>query len=128
MATDKFGTLSFAEFFRKKRLQAGFSLRSFCKMFNYDPGNISKMERGLLNPPSSSEKLEEFARNLGITPNSDEWSQFMELACIAQGKIPKEVIENEAAVSMLPVIFRTLRGDKPDREKLKELEKIIMGD
>jgi len=120
--------LNFGEFFRERRLLAGYSLRSFCKEFDYDPGNISKIERGLLAPPLSQEKLEEFAKSLNIKTGSDDWSLFMDLASVAQGKIPKEVIENEVAVSMLPVIFRTLKGDKPDREKLKELEKIIMGD
>jgi transcriptional regulator with XRE-family HTH domain len=128
MATKSSGSQNFGDFFREKRLLAGYSLRSFCKEFDYDPGNISKIERALLAPPLSREKLEGFAGNLGIKTGSEDWSLFMDLASVAQGKIPKEVIENEAAVSMLPVIFRTLKGDKPDREKLKELEKIIMGD
>ncbi len=128
MNPDQLRSKNFGEFFRERRLLAGYSLRSFCKEFGYDPGNTSKMERGLLAPPSSKEKLEEYARNLEISPDSDEWSLFMDLASIAQGKIPSELIKDENAVKMLPVIFRTLRGEKLGREKLKELEKIIIGD
>lgn len=42
----------FGDFFKEKRIQKGFTLRGFCKAHGLDPGNISKLERGMLPPPS----------------------------------------------------------------------------
>ncbi len=43
----------FGEYFKKKRLEIGKTLRQFCLENGLDPGNISKIERGILRPPQS---------------------------------------------------------------------------
>jgi len=37
-------------FLKIQRIQRRIVLRKFCKEIGYDPGNYSKIERGLLNP------------------------------------------------------------------------------
>jgi len=115
----------FGNFFKTKRIEAGFTLREFCKIHNIDPGNISRMERGLLKPPSSKDKLEEYASYLGIEKGSDDWYEFFDLAAACRGEIPEEILDNEELLKHLPIIFRTIRGKKLSKKKLEELIEII---
>ena len=66
----------FGEYFKKKRMGLGKTLRQFCLENNLDPGNISKLERGILPPPASSAKLAHYAKCLGIIKGTDEWLEF----------------------------------------------------
>jgi transcriptional regulator with XRE-family HTH domain len=56
----------FGEHFRQLREKTGLSLRSFCLAHGFDPGNISRLERGAFLPPESPEKLREYAKALKL--------------------------------------------------------------
>jgi transcriptional regulator with XRE-family HTH domain len=109
---------SFGEFFKKKRIALGLTLREFCEKHQLDPGNISKIERGRLTPPKEK-KLEEYAQCLNIKKGSDDWYEFFDLATAEAGRIPTELMENEL-VGKLPILFRTARGKKPTKDELEE--------
>ena len=115
----------FGEFFKQKRIALGVTLRQFCQENGLDAGNISKLERGLLPPPQTREKLEEYARLLKIKKGSDDWYQFFDLAAAETGRIPEELLAKREIVDKLPILFRTLRGQKVPEEKLDELIKKI---
>ena len=117
------GAATFGEFFKEKRLSAGHTLRRFCAEFDLDPGNISKMERGII-PPSSS-RLEEYALCLGIEKESAEWQDFHDLAAASQGRIPEDIRREEKLVAALPLVFRTLRNERPTEEQLEKLIEIV---
>jgi transcriptional regulator with XRE-family HTH domain len=112
---------TFGEYFKTKRIEKGFTLREFCKKYGLDPGNISKLERGLLSPPASREKLEEYATFLGLKKGSDEWLEFFDRAAASRGELPKDFLDDDEVLKALPVIFRTIRGKKVSREMLNEL-------
>ncbi len=112
---------TFGEYFKAKRIEKGFTLREFCKKYGLDPGNISKLERGLLSPPASREKLEEYATFLGLKKGSDEWLEFFDRAAASRGELPKDFLDDDEVLKALPVIFRTIRGKKVSREMLNEL-------
>jgi transcriptional regulator with XRE-family HTH domain len=116
---------SFGEYFKERRIAKGVTLRAFCLENGFDPGNISRLERGLLGPPHSHEKIEEYARALGIKEGSDEWIEFFDRAAAESGRIPKDLLSDEELVDKLPVLFRTLRGQKVDPKKLEELAETI---
>jgi len=116
----------FGEFFKARRIALGLTLRQFCLKNNLDPGNISKLERGLF-PPPQHEKLEEYAKLLGLKPGMDDWYQFFDLAAAESGKIPKDILSDEEVVEKLPILFRTLRGKKVSDEKLNKLVRKIRG-
>jgi len=119
----------FGEFFKQKRIALGATLRQFCQENGLDAGNISKLERGLLPPPQTREKLEEYAKLLKIKKGSDDWYQFFDLAAAETGRIPEELLAKREIVDKLPILFRTLRGQKVPEEKLDELiEKIKRGE
>jgi len=115
----------FGEFFREKRLENNITLREFCLKNGFDPGNISKMERGLLAPPISPKKLTEYANALSIKEGSDDWLGFFDRAYACRGEIPIEILSNDEVAKKLPLLFRTMRGEKISDEKLNEIVEII---
>src|SRR3990172_1550667 len=104
--------LTFGEFFKQKRIALKKTLRQFCAENKLDPGNISRLERGIMPPPQGSDKLEEYARYLQIKKGTDDWYKFFDLARIEAGRIPDELLRDEAVVASLPILFRTLRSQK----------------
>ena len=117
----------FGDFLRKRRLSLGSSLRAFCQSFGEDPSNWSKMERGLLKPPSSVSRLCEMAKRLGIE-EMEEKQRFLDLADAERGRIPEDIQKNKRWVSHLPVFFRTIRGEVPTEEELLKLADMIRED
>lgn len=117
--------LTFGEYFKQKRISIRKTLRQFCVENSLDPGNISRLERGLMPPPQGSDKLEEYARFLEIKKGSDDWYTFFDLARIEAGRIPDELLSNETVAASLPILFRTLRGQKISEKKLEKLVELI---
>ena len=118
-------TQTFGELFRRKRISLGLTLRSFCKRYNYDPGNISRLERDILSPSTDDEKLAGYATALKIKRGSEEWVLFHDLAHTAKGKIPEDIAKDTDANKYLPLLFRTVRGKKFPKKKLIELIELI---
>lgn len=116
---------TFGEFFRQKRVSLGFTLRSFCERYSYDPGNISKLERNILSPSIDRQKLEGYALALKIPRDSAEWTVFFDLAHAAKGKIPEDIRKSPHILSILPAFYRTARGEKLDKKKINQLIKLI---
>ena len=117
--------LTFGEVFKQRRIDLKMTLRQFCTENKLDPGNISRLERGLMPPPQGSDKLEEYAGYLQIKKGSDDWYKFFDLARIEAGRIPDELLKDEAVVASLPILFRTLRGQKISEKKLEKLVELI---
>lgn len=115
----------FGEFFRQKRLSLGLTLRAFCERYGYDPGNISRLERNILPPTLSDEKLAGYASALKIERDSEEWVKFYDLAHTARGSIPTDLKDNPEVIFFLPAFFRTVRGKKLDKEKVQKLLKLL---
>ncbi|MFH1566217.1 MAG: hypothetical protein ABIB98_03420 [bacterium] len=118
---------TFGEFFRKKRIFLGFTLRSFCERYSYDPGNISRLERNILSPSIAHQKLEGYALALKIPRDSEEWTTFFDLAHAAKGKIPEDLLKSPHILSILPAFYRTARGEKMDKRKIKKLIELLDG-
>lgn len=116
---------TFGEFFRKKRIELGLTLRKFCELYNFDPGNISRLERNILSPSLDEEKLAGYASALKIKRDSEEWVVFHDLAHTAKGKIPSDIKNDEDTLNMLPAFFRTMRNKKVDKQKLEKLIELL---
>jgi len=101
---------------KKLRIERGVSLREFCLSNGFDPGNYSRLERGLY-PPPSHELLEKYAAALAVVPGSDQWLELFDLAATTRGEIPSDLMADSRVVEKLPVLFRTMRATQlsPDR-------------
>lgn len=113
------GSKTFGQYFAEVRRETlGVSLRAFCAEHGFDPGNVSKLERGRVAPPASEETLSQYADALGLSLYTKERELFMDLAAAERGRIPEELRTDEV-IARLPVLFRALR-DKPIDEEFAE--------
>ncbi len=119
------GKEEFGKFFKKMRMKLRLTLREFCLKYGLDSGNISKLERGLLPPRQSHEKLKQYATFLQIQEGSDEWYEFFDLAAASTGKTPESIMSDARLVGKLPLVFCTLRGRKVSEDQLDELAEVI---
>jgi transcriptional regulator with XRE-family HTH domain len=116
---------AFGQLFKRLRVEKRMTLREFCLKNHYDPGNISKLERGRLAPPQSDEKLKGYARALGIREGSDQEREFIDLGQACAGQIPDEIMSDEELVAHLPLFLRTVKGKRLSEETLNELIEVI---
>lgn len=116
---------AFGEFFKAKRQALGLTLREFCLKHKLDPGNMSRLERGLLLPPQDRSRLERYAKCLGLKRGNGDWDTFFDLAAVSKGRIPMELMEDEDLVAKLPLIFRVLRGKRFANKRLDDLVKKV---
>lgn len=115
---------AFGQLFKKLRMESNQSLREFCVKHGYDPGNISKLERGLMAPPQSEGKLLEYGLALGLTEEGELMREFIDTGLTCAGQIPPDVMSNEDLVAKLPVLLRTI-NKKLTREQLDDFIEMI---
>lgn len=113
----------FGGFFRSRRIGLGYTLRSFCERYGYDPGNISRIERDLLPPSLDEGILSGYAKALQINKGSEGWVTFIDLAHIAKNRLP--LLEDNESRYFLPLLFRTIRGKRVSREKIEKIIELI---
>lgn len=116
---------TFAAFFKEKRMALGLTLRQFCQKKGFDPGNISKLERGVFAAPQSEEKLEEYAKALRLKKGDTDWINFFDLAAISNRNLDTMRLNNENLIEKLPVLFRTLDNKELTAEKLDQIIEMI---
>ena len=117
----------FGDFIKEKRLAQNLSLRSFCKAISEDPSNWSKVERGVLTPPKNEAKLKSIARVLKVKQGSTDWDRLKDLAAVDGGTIPDYIMSDKDLVNMLPAFFRTVGNERPTKEELERLIKVMKG-
>lgn len=118
--------MNFGEHIKARRLELNLSLRAFCAIHSEDPSNWSKLERGLLQPPEQEERLVQIGGYLGYVPDSPEMRDFLELASIGRGEIPRAILAEPALMEKLPLVFRTLR-ESPTESELIRLAELVRG-
>jgi hypothetical protein len=117
---------TFGEYFKALRRGLGpMTLREFCSIHSFDHSNVSKMERGVLPPPPTPEKIGALAAAVGLKPGTPEWQDFQDRAFAARGEIPPDLATEEAIVDSLPVLFRSLRGGPVTEEEVQLLIQLI---
>ena len=115
----------FALFLQSLRHQQQLPLRRFCERFGLDPGTYSKMERGLRPPPKSHQAQDKLAQQLGLEEGSEAWRTFMDAAAASAGQVPQDLLDDEALAAKLPVLFRTIRGEKLTEEQLDMVAELM---
>lgn len=116
---------TFGNFVRMRREEKRVGLRQFCTELNCDPSRWSKVERAVLQPPSDDQTLKRIAKLLSIKQDTPEWTKLQDLAILGRGEIPKDIMANEELVACLPMVFRTLRREKPSKDQLLSLADLI---
>jgi len=101
----KFGT-----FLKELREKRGLSLREFCRLANLDPGNWSKVERGLFPPPKSRKVIDDIASVLLLARGSEERETLFDLAAV--GHIPSDFLADRGAEDRMTVFFRAANSSR----------------
>lgn len=109
----------FGEFMKNQRLARDLTLRDFCRATGEDPSNWSKVERGILPPPTDETRLEKIAGVLGIV--GENIRDFIDKAITAAGSLPNFVMTNEVLLDQLPAFLRTVDNIKPSEEDFRRI-------
>lgn len=111
----------FGNFVKERRLALHLSLREFCARIMEDPSNWSKVERSLIAPPQSIEKLNLIAKILGLKKDQGEYVALLDKAAVDAGKIPRDLLSDKQVLDILPAFLRTVGSIKPTEEELRTL-------
>jgi len=118
--------MRFGEFFRNRRIGLEKTLRQFCLKNDLDPGNLSRLERGAL-PPPEGERLEEYARMLGLEDDTEERRQFFALANAEADRPPSDLPASENVFNKVPVLLRTVDGHRLSGQQIDDLLEMLRG-
>jgi hypothetical protein len=69
--------------------------------------------------------LAHYAKCLGIVEGSDEWLEFFDIARTDAGRIPEELLADKNIVAKLPLVFRTIKGQKLTGEQLEKFARAL---
>ncbi len=105
---------TFCEMLREKRRERMLTLREFCRQADEDPGNFSRIERGLRVPPAD-DALERYAKVLGL--EGDDYRDFLDLGAIFRRELPRD-IPDEALAGKLPAMLRSIERTRPTEQQL----------
>ena len=117
----------FGEFVKSLRLERDIGLREFCRRLKLDPSNWSKIERGVLAAPQDEEKLSQIAEALNIERDSSLYAELRDKAAVDAGIIPKDLLSDKETLDSLPMLFRTVRNERPTPQELEMLINKIRG-
>ena len=117
----------FGAFVRTTRKALGLNLREFCRRNGFDPGNISRLERGLTPPPQGEEALAALAKALKLKSTDERWERFQGLAAAANGRIPPDLLKGNTKAAQLPSFFRKIRGGQGHRNWVTGVQPGTMG-
>lgn len=115
----------FGELFKELRIESGYTLRAYCRNFDEDPPYISRLERGLTAPPYSQDHIKKMALSFELVEDSEEWKDFFINASVSSGKIPESIMSDENVLSQLPLLLRTVDGNKIKSEDISKLIELI---
>jgi transcriptional regulator with XRE-family HTH domain len=110
--------MKFGDYAKHMRIEAGQTLRSFCRDAAIDPSNWSKIERGVLPPPDDEDFLNRIAAVLAL--GGEQRAELADMAAIARGQIPADLKDDEILAKM-PAFFRAIRGQEYTREDFEKL-------
>ncbi|HOW88176.1 MAG TPA: helix-turn-helix transcriptional regulator [Candidatus Omnitrophota bacterium] len=120
---------TFGSFVRKLRLAKGLGLRSFAKVVEILPSNLSNIECGKANPPRAPEILKRIASALGLSDKDQDYGKLFDLAT-KEGEISADVqeyFEEIEAMEELPLMARTIKNEKLTKEQIRQLIRDIKG-
>lgn len=116
---------AFGELLRSRRSELRLGLRDFALRAEMDPGNLSKLERGRLNPPQDRRTLDRLSMALEWELGSEEAEQLRDTAALENGRIPEDLLEEPEVMAKMPVLLRTVHNRQLDPEEVERLIEII---
>ena len=116
---------TFGIMLRERRKELRLGLREFALRADIDAGNLSKIERGKLNPPQTRQMLDRICLALEYDTGSQEAEALRDQAAAENGRVPEEILSNEDVMSKMPVLLRTVHNKQLSPEQLDKLIEMI---
>lgn len=115
--------MKFGEYLKLLRLEKEISLRSLAKSSGIDVGNLSKIERSVLNPPQNEDFIDKINKVLKL--NEIEKKKLIDLASSSNGEYPMDIKNQLADYNAIPILLRTISNKRlSDDEIISITEKI----
>ncbi|GAG32936.1 unnamed protein product [marine sediment metagenome] len=118
---------TFGSMLRERRKVLRLGLREFALRAEVDAGNLSKIERGKLNPPQTRDALDRICFALEYDPASQEAELLRDRAAAENGRLSEEILADEEIMSRMPVLLRTVHNKQLSAEQLDRLIEMIKG-
>jgi len=90
--------MKFGDYIKEHRIHAEMTLRSFSKQIGMDPSNWSKIERNIISPPQDEQLMQRISELLKLDSKANQ--ELLDLADIARGQIPVDLLDNELMAKM----------------------------
>lgn len=117
--------MSYGELLRERRATLRLGLREFAQRAELDAGNLSKIERGRLSPPQDREVLDRICLALEFDLESEHAQHLRDVAATENGRIPADILADEAVMAKIPILLRTVHNKQLDAEQVELLIDII---
>ena len=112
----------FGMFLKKHMTSKQITLRELARRTSIDPGNLSRIERGIAYPPQKEETLIKIA--LGLKLTDMETQELIDKAFIENGKLPKN-LKHVKEIEAIPLLLRSIENKKLTEEQIENLIEII---
>lgn len=113
----------FGEYLKLLRSEKEISLRTLAKQIDMDAGNLSKMERGVINPPQNEEIINKFTTALKLDDNQRK--KLIDLASSSNGEYPMDIKEDLVDYTAIPILLRTISNKRLSEDEILNLTEKI---
>ena len=114
----------FGQQVRERRAELRLTLREFSARAGMDPGNVSRLERGRLPAPQDAEVLSRIVEALELT-GTPRGQTLVDVAATSAGRIPRDMLENDALMATLPILLRTVNNKRLNASRIEKLVELI---
>jgi transcriptional regulator with XRE-family HTH domain len=117
---------TFGGLLKKIRLEeTKVGLRAFAELIDWQPSNLSNLERGRLAPPADAQTITSICDALGLSEDDPRRVELFDLAAKERNAVPGDVAETIKEQPSIPVLIRAVANRRLDDDKLKELAEYI---
>jgi len=117
---------TFGGLLKKIRLEeAKIGLRAFAELVDWQPSNLSNLERGRLKPPTDARTITNICDTLGLSEDDPRRAKLFDLAAKEKNTVPGDVALVIKEQPGIPVLIRAVANRRLDDDKLKELAEYI---
>ena len=127
MKTKENACQEFGAFVKAARIKQGITARDAAAGSEMLPSNFSKIEHGVLRPPSVGEKQRKMARVIGLISGSQEEARFFDLAARANDATPVDVADIISREEALPLLLRTIGNKRLGKDDIEKLVSLVRG-
>ncbi len=124
--TDSAKTETFGSLLKKLRIEeAKKGLRAFAELIDWQPSNLSNVERSRAAPPADPRKINVICDALGLSPDDPRRAELFDLSARERGAVPGDIAEAIKDQPGIPVLVRAVAGRRLEDDQLRKLAEYV---